>query len=112
MTRPAASSFDRLRPRTPLAPSDAPQVTRLPPSPTDDQGRRALFSVDEPGVAAFGSVSIECSSCQEVSVLAFRQAVRVAIPSVYLPFVRGRYPAWLHCPACSAWTWTRVRVRI
>jgi hypothetical protein len=112
MTRPAASSFDRLRPRTPHVTGGPTQGTRLPPSPTDGEGRRALFSVDEPGVAAFGSVSIECSSCREVSVLAFRQAVRVAVPSVYLPVIRGRYPAWLHCPACSDWTWTRVRVRL
>lgn len=71
-----------------------------------------MFSVDEPGVPAFGSVSIECSSCHAVSVMGMRQAVRVAFPSVYLPFIRGRYPAWLHCPACDGWTWTRVRIRV
>ena len=112
MTRPAASSFDRLRPRAPLAPSDPASAVGLPPQPAGGQGRRALFSVDEHSVPAFGSVSIECSSCHEVSVLALRQALRLAIPSLYLPLVRGRYPAWLHCPACGDWTWTRVRVRL
>jgi hypothetical protein len=109
MTRPKASSFDRLRPRTPVAATGPPGKA----SPAaDGQGRRALFSVDEPGAPAFGSVSIECSRCREVSVLALRQALRLALPSLYLPVLRGRYPAWLHCPACGGWTWTRVRVRI
>jgi hypothetical protein len=109
MTRPEASSFDRLRPRTPSAANDPPWKSA---PPADGQGRKALFSSDEPGVPAFGAVSIECSSCREVSVLALRQALRLAVPSLYLPVLRGRYPAFLHCPACGGWTWTRVRVRI
>lgn len=113
MTRPAASSFDRLRPRVPLSQNAEPAaaVTRSAPA-TSGQGKRALFSVDAPSVPAFGSVSIECSSCHEVSVLALRQALRLAVPSLWLPVVRGRYPAWLHCPACGGWTWTRVRLRL
>jgi hypothetical protein len=55
---------------------------------------------------------IECSGCHETSVLALRQAMRLAIPSLYLPVLKGRYPAWLHCPACGDWTWTRVRIRL
>jgi hypothetical protein len=111
MSRPQPS-FDRLRPRSAEAPN---QAAAWPPSPSPvagSQGRRALFSVDEPGEAAFGSISIECSQCHENSVLAFRQALRLAIPSLHLPIVRGRYPSWLHCPACGAWTWTRVRIRL
>ena len=84
----------------------------MPASPKDEQGRRALFSADEPGVPAFGSVSIDCSACHQVSVLALWQALRLAVPSLYLPLIRGRYPAWLHCPACHDWTWSRVRIRI
>ena len=113
MTRPAASSFDRLRPRAPMPTGDpAGGAPRRPPVPAGSQARRPLFSVDEPSAPAFGAVSIECSSCREVSVLALRQALRLAIPSLYLPVVRGRYPAWLHCPACGDWAWTRVRLRL
>lgn len=109
MTRPAESSFDRLRPRAPIS---AAEPTWVGSTPSDGQGRRALFSVHEPGVPAFGSVSIECSGCRETSVLALRQALRLAVPSLYLPIIRRHYPAWLHCPACGAWTWTKVRMRI
>ncbi|HEX4429388.1 MAG TPA: hypothetical protein VHZ96_08985 [Frankiaceae bacterium] len=101
MSRPQPT-FDRLRPRS--------TVVTAPPA--GSQARRPLFSVDEPGEAAFGSISIECSHCHEISVLALRQAMRLAIPSVYLPVIRGRYPTWLHCPACGDWTWTRVRMRL
>lgn len=112
MTRPAASDFDRLRRRTPPEPSDGHRLRPRRGMPQDGQGRRALFSVDEPGEPAFGSVLIDCSSCHEVSVLAMRRALRLALPSLYLPFLRGRYPALLHCPACGHWAWTRVRVRL
>jgi hypothetical protein len=116
----AQPNFDRLRPRSTLvvnAPPSPPlsAVSERPPATSPvpaSEGRRALFSVDEPGEAAFGSVSIECSGCHETSVLAMRQAMRLAVPSLYLPVLRGRYPAWLHCPACSGWTWNRVRVRL
>lgn len=112
MSRPQPS-FDRLRPRT-AGPGRPPSATTgwQPPPPAGSQARRPLFSVDEPGEAAFGSISIECSSCREVSVLALRQALRLAVPSLYLPVLRGRYPTWLHCPACGDWTWTRVRMRL
>jgi hypothetical protein len=114
MSRPQPS-FDRLRPRSTDStgiPSSSPGWSATPAPPAGSQARRPLFSVDEPGEAAFGSVSIECSSCQETSVLALRQALRLAVPSLYLPVLRGRYPAWLHCPACGDWTWTRVRMRL
>jgi hypothetical protein len=109
MSRPQPS-FDRLRPRT--AETHSPARLTTVPAPPGSQGRRPLFSVDEPGEAAFGSISIECSSCHETSVLALRQAMRLALPSLYLPVIKGRYPAWLHCPACGDWTWTRVRMRL
>jgi hypothetical protein len=111
-------SFDRLRPRS-VEPPKAPEAgsgwaAALPsPSPTPgSQGRRPLFSVDEPSEPAFGSVLIECSSCRETSVLALRQALRLAVPSLYLPVLKGRFSTWLHCPACGNWTWTRVRMRL
>ena len=112
VSRPPQSSFDRVRPRSVNSAADPGPVAAHAGRPVDRHGRRALFSVDEPDRPAFGAVSIECSSCHEISVLAMRRALRVAFPSVYLPIIRGRYPALLHCPACSEWTWTRVRVRL
>jgi hypothetical protein len=112
MSRPAQSSFDRLRPRAPLPAGEPAWPPAASRPKADGAGKRALFSVSEAEIPAFGAVSIECSSCHGVSVLAMRQALRLAIPSVYLPVLRGRYPAWLHCPACSSWTWTRVRIRV
>ncbi len=117
MSRPQPS-FDRLRPRTAqthkvtAAAADSAAGTPAPPPPPGSHGRRPLFSVDEPSEPAFGSILIECSSCHETSVLAIRQAMRLAVPSLYLPVLKRRYPAWLHCPACGAWTWTRVRIRL
>lgn len=95
-----------------IGPIDLTDSSSAGPAFAGSQARRPLFSVDEPGEAAFGSVSIECASCHEISVLGLRQALRLAIPSLYLPVLRGRYPAWLHCPACGDWTWTRVRMRL
>jgi hypothetical protein len=112
MSRPAQSSFDRLRPRAPLPQEEPVWPPAAPGAKADAAGKRALFSVSEQEAPAFGAVSIECSSCRAVSVLALRQALRLAVPSVYLPVLRGRYPAWLHCPACASWTWTRVRIRV
>jgi hypothetical protein len=112
MSRPEPSSFDRLRPRAPMSQDEPDWAPAAPRPQADGTGKRALFSVSEPETPAFGSVSIDCSSCHQVSVLALRQAIRVAIPSLYLPVLRGRYPAWLHCPACYSWTWTRVKIRI
>jgi hypothetical protein len=112
MSRPAQSSFDRLHPRAPLPADEPAWPPAASPAKADSAGKRALFSVSEAQAPAFGAVSIECSSCHGISVLAMRQAVRLAIPSVYLPVLRGRYPAWLHCPACESWAWTRVRIRV
>ena len=117
MSRPQPG-FDRLRPRTAqthkvtAAASDSAPWTPAPPPPPGSHGRRPLFSVDETSEPAFGSILIECSSCHETSVLALRQAMRLAVPSLYLPVLKRRYPAWLHCPACGDWTWTRVRIRL
>jgi hypothetical protein len=121
MSRPPQSSFDRVRPRVPSG-GDPGQDPGTPAQPrpiatpatrqADQQGRRALFSVDEPAPPAFGAISIECSSCRQVSVLGARQALRLAVPSLYLPVVKGRHPVRLRCPACGRFTWTRVRLRL
>ena len=116
MSRPQPS-FDRLRPRTTethpvLASTPERQRPVTAPPPPGSSGRRPLFSVDEPDEPAFGAILIECSSCAETSVLALRRALRLAVPCLYLPVIKGRFPTWLHCPACGDWTWTRVRMRL
>ncbi len=100
------SEFDRVRPRSPTAPSPAsPRGGKV-----DTQGRRALFSTDAP-TPAFGSVALTCSSCHQTAVLTYRQTARALLPSVYLPLPRRSYPSLLRCPSCSRLTWQRLRVR-
>jgi hypothetical protein len=100
--------LDRVRPRTADATPTAP-TTEI----RDADGKRALFSVAESEPApAFGSVTIECSSCHERSVLSPVRGLRVALPSVHLPFVRREHPSWLKCPACSHFSWVRVSIQL
>lgn len=99
--------LDRVRPRNPHASPTAP-ATEI----RDADGKRALFSVAESEpTPAFGSVTIECSSCHERSVLTPAQGFRTALPSLHLPFVRRNHPSWLKCPACGHFTWVRVSVQ-
>src|SRR6201747_725296 len=65
------ASFDRLRPRQKEA------ATTLP-AQTDNEGKRALFSTTEPK-PAFGSVTVDCSSCGETSVLSASRAGRLLL---------------------------------
>jgi hypothetical protein len=100
------TGFDRLKPRTP----DSPGPTEVEQQ-HDTAGKRALFSagaVDAP--AATGSLVIECSACSERSVLTPTQAIRAALPSVHLPFIKRDYPSWMRCPACQKRTWVRAIV--
>jgi predicted RNA-binding Zn-ribbon protein involved in translation (DUF1610 family) len=117
------SRFDRVRPRPPRA-STAPQS--IIDTPRDAEGKRALFSSGAEGAApAGGSVSVECSSCGETTVLSPAQAVRAALPSLHLGFAVGRrgasttlgltrrpYPSWMRCPACGRRTWVRVTLQV
>jgi hypothetical protein len=103
----SGGGLDRVRPRTPQASPAAP-ATEI----RDADGKRALFSVAEAEpVPAFGSVTIECSSCHERSVLSPAQGIRAAIPSLHLPFIRKPHPSWLKCPACGHISWVRVAVQ-
>jgi hypothetical protein len=79
----------------------------------DQDGKRALFSLTpEPTSTVFGSVTIDCASCGERSVLAPLQAIRVAVPSVHLPFLRREHPSYLRCPACGRFSWARLSVQL
>jgi uncharacterized protein with PIN domain len=79
----------------------------------DPEGKRALFSPDAPPDRAplFGTVTVACSACEEVTVLTARQAVLIALPSLHLPLVKRNYPSWMRCPACGRRTWVRLTVR-
>ena len=95
------SDFDRLRPRS------ASGAGRASRAAADPLGKRSLFSVAEQP-PAMGAISVECSSCGRTSVVTPRSLLRLAVPSVHLPFLRGRYFSWLRCPACGRRTWVRL----
>lgn len=100
------TGFDRLKPRTPhsTGPTEVDQQH-------DTAGKRALFSAaDADAQAAAGSVVIDCSACGETSVLTPTQALRAALPSVHLPFVKRDHPSWMRCPACQKRTWVKATV--
>lgn len=111
--------FDRVRPRTPRA-------KRTPvPAPHDAEGKRALFSAtgaqDRPGV---GSALVECSRCNERTVLPPGRAIRTLLPSLHLAFRVGHgedvnvlgsrrtYPSLMRCPACGRLSWVRFTVQL
>jgi hypothetical protein len=102
MSSRRSPGFDRLRPRTPSAPR---------PGVPDSEGKRALFSAEE-AAPPFGSVTIACSSCGEHSVVGLGQAVRLALPSVHLPFLRPAPWSWMRCPACGGMHWVDVTVHL
>ena len=108
MTAPKDPGFDRLRRRTPDPLDDVPVVTGVVP---DTDGKRALFSAAEQR-PSFGSVCLSCSSCGERSVVSARQAMRLAVPSVHLPFVRSAPWSWMRCPACGRRTWVDVTIQL
>jgi len=100
------SKFDRVRPRTVSEPTAVPHPERA-----DVEGRRALFSTDEP-VPAAGSVSVICSRCHATSVLGALSAIKAAIPSVHLPIVKRNNPSFMKCPACRRFSWVKLNVSL
>ncbi len=98
----SGSPFDRVRPRHE---DDSPQRG------LDPQGTRALFSAG-PDQPAPGSVVVACGSCRQTSVLSLTQALRLALPSLYLPVLRGRHPWWARCPSCGRRCWLSVRIQL
>jgi hypothetical protein len=100
----STASFDRLRPRQQQA------ATTLPPT-TDNEGKRALFSTTAPK-PAFGSVTVDCASCGETSVLSPSQAGRLLLTTVHMPGVRRHHVSWVRCPACSKRSWSRLKIQL
>jgi hypothetical protein len=115
-----SSGFDRVRPRS-------PRPTATAPAPGHDaQGKRALFSSSvETAPPGMGSALVECSRCNERTVLGLGQALRVAFPSLHLGLRIGRgdeirtvslvkrdYPTYMRCPACGRPSWVRFTIQI
>jgi hypothetical protein len=115
-----SNGFDRVRPRTPEPP---PIVGSVAP---DAEGKRALFSAtgegERPGI---GSVLVECSRCEQRTVLGLAQALRASWPSLHLAMrlghgtdvtvvgVSGRpYPSFMRCPSCGRASWVRFTVQM
>jgi hypothetical protein len=96
--------FDRLRPRLP---DSSQSGLRL----ADPEGRRALYSVADQS-PCLGSATIECSSCERISVVTPRRLLTLAAPSLHLPLIKRRHSSWMRCPACGDRTWVRLRLRV
>jgi hypothetical protein len=101
------NDFSRIKPTASerLAPGAAPQ---------DQEGRRALFTPGSaaPTVAGTGSVTITCSSCGESSVLTPAAAVKHALPSLHLPYLKRDHGSWMRCPACHHHHWVSVQIQL
>jgi hypothetical protein len=99
-----STDFDRLRPRSVVADD-------VVPTQTDNQGKRALFSTSAPK-PAFGSVTVECASCAETSVLGPAQAGRLLLTTLHAPGLRRHHVSWVKCPACGKRSWSRLKLRV
>ncbi|HEV2890984.1 MAG TPA: hypothetical protein VGX28_11475 [Frankiaceae bacterium] len=103
-----SSRFDRVRPRSP-EPVELPDA-----APVDADGKRALFSAAAPSdesPAAFGAVTVACSSCGAETVMTPRRLLRASLPSLHVPFLKKEHGSFLRCPACRSFAWTSVRLR-
>jgi predicted RNA-binding Zn-ribbon protein involved in translation (DUF1610 family) len=107
VTRRKGSDFSRIKPQT--AAEDHPVD-----APRDHDGRRALFTAETeaPELASTGSVVISCGNCGEDSVLSATAALRHALPSLHLPFLKRKNGSWMHCPACGKHTWVSVQIQL
>ena len=112
MSDPSTSGFDRIRPRGSAPGRTAPaRPTVVGASTRDPQGKRALFTSDVQQ-AAFGTATVECSSCEQTTTVTARQLARLSLPSVHLPVVKRSHPSWLRCPACGRRTWVKLRIQL
>jgi hypothetical protein len=114
------AGFDRVRPRTTRAPVATSEVG------LDTQGKRALFSsAADTASPSIGSALVECSRCQQRTVLGLAQALRAALPSLHLGLrighgddvravgvVKRDYPSYMRCPACGRPSWVRFTLQV
>jgi hypothetical protein len=123
---PKTSRFDRVRVRAGEAEPGHP-VTATSTIGRDAEGKRALFSATDPegDVPSLGAVTIDCSRCDERTVMSPVAAARAAFPSLLLSVTVGRgerestvglvrrdHGAFLRCPACGRGSWTRLTIRL
>jgi hypothetical protein len=115
-----SSNFDRVRARSPLTPTMTAEQGH------DAQGKRALFSsAADTASPSVGSALVECSRCEERTVLGLSQALRAALPSLHLgvrighgedvrsvSVLRQDYPTYMRCPACGRPSWVRFTLQI
>lgn len=105
--RSRGSDFSRIRPA-----GSAP--TGAESAPPDHEGRRALFSAGErpEESGTVGSVVVSCGACDAETVLSPTAALRLAVPSLHLPYLRRGHGSWMRCPACRQHTWVSVQIRL
>ena len=105
--KPRGTDFSRIKPVTDAGGRPAP-VQR------DQDGRRALFTAESmaPQVAGTGSVTIACGDCGEETVLSATAALRHALPSLHLPYLKRGHGSWMRCPACGKHTWVSVHIQL
>lgn len=115
-----SEGFDRVRPRTPRPPATVGATA------PDAEGKRALFSsTTESARSGTGSVLVECSRCEQPTVLGPAQALRAAWPSLHLALRLGHgsdvtvlslfgrdYPTFMRCPSCGRASWVRFTVQM
>src|SRR5439155_8322381 len=99
----------RLRPRA--AGVDADTRTVGAAAVPDADGKRALFSAQEPP-APMGAVTVACSACGERTVVSARSALRLLVPSLHLPLLRPAPWSYLRCPACRRLAWVELTIQL
>jgi hypothetical protein len=76
----------------------------------DPLGKAALFSGATPARGGFGTLTLECSTCERETATRLRE-----LPSLLLPFtltLPRKYHTLMRCPACGRRTWMRAHWRI
>lgn len=108
MSKPKGTDFSRIHPAQ-SSPNGNEQS-----APQDQEGRHALFSASSalPEEAANGMVTVSCGACGEVSELSPTEALRLAIPSLHIPFIKPGHGSWMSCPSCRRRTWVSVRIHL
>ncbi|MBV9870168.1 MAG: hypothetical protein JO214_06070 [Frankiaceae bacterium] len=101
-------------------------MSNVTPISVDAEGKRALFSsASETASPGVGSALVECSRCEERTVMGLGKALRASLPSLHLGFRLGHgdnvrtvsffrhdYPTYMRCPACGRPSWVRLTFQI
>lgn len=109
MSKPKGTDFSRIHP------VQTPTTRREQSAPQDHEGRRALFSAGDvlPDEASTtGSVVVGCGGCGEETVVSPGAALRLAVPSLHLPYLKRGHGSWMRCPACRRHTWVSVQIHL